>query len=224
MSGCLIQSGFADVETSVLLSPDAGLWGEVAATEVALAPTPLERQPSAYIQASWRDRKRGDVPAIAVKAIHTRDSIAVQLAWHQATPNRSISDYNVYADACAVLFPENGTGATLETMGSSDAAVVGWYWRAGTPDPFEIRAQGIGTVERSKEHAVQGAARWVSDSWQVVLARNLDLPGPRLRDVADIPVAFAVWHGGVGERAGLKSYSPEFHRLGLMQPSEAGAL
>jgi len=100
-------------------------------------------------------------------------------------------------------------------MGSADAPVVGWYWRAGTDEPFEITAKGIGTVDRAKEHGVRCSARWSDDRWCVTLARDIHLPHPVFGHEGEIPIAFAVWAGAAGERAGLKSHSPEFHRLRL---------
>lgn len=216
MTHSVIEASFADVERGALLAPDTDLWDDVEAISIPLVPTPLESQPSAYVQTSWEDKPRGDIPDVGVKVVYTRDAIGIQLTWNQQAPGRSINDYNVYADACAVLFPEDGKAAELETMGSDDSPVVGWYWRAGTSDAFEITAHGIGTVERADEHGVRCASRWQDDRWRVVLTRDLDLSRPVLRNAFEVPVAFAVWNGSVAERAGLKSHSPDFHQLRLM--------
>lgn len=216
MSASVIEAAYVDVEPGELLSPGASLWDDIEPISVALVPTPIESQPSAYVQVSWKDKGRGDIAAISVKALHSRDSVSIRLAWEQPSPCRSINDYNVYADACAVLFPVDGREAELSTMGSVEAPVAGWYWQAGTGEPYEITARGVGTVERSKEHQVRAANRWSADHWQVVLTRGLDLPSPHLKDTSSIPIAFAVWCGASGERAGLKSHSPEFHQLRLM--------
>ncbi|MBD3646854.1 MAG: hypothetical protein HUJ31_05235 [Pseudomonadales bacterium] len=215
MSGSIIQAGFVDVDTRDLLAPDATLWEDFDAVSIPLVPTPLDRQPSAYVQESWKDKPRGEISGVSVRAVHTKSAVAIQLVWDQGSPVRSINDYNVFADACAVLFPEDGKQAEIGTMGSEEQPVVGWYWRAGTSDPFEIVARGIGTVERSEEHDVHVSARWNDDRWHVVLARGLDQSRPQLRG-ADIPIGFAVWCGSVTERAGLKSHSPEFHQLRLV--------
>lgn len=217
MSGSIIQAGFMDVDTRDLLAPDATLWEDVQGISIPLVPTPLERQPSAYVQESWKEKPRGEIRGVNVRAVHTSSAVAIQLIWDQTAPVRSINDYNAYADGCAVLFPEDGRHADIETMGSPEAPVVGWYWRAGTADPFEITARGIGTVERAKEHDVHVSVRWSDDHWEVVFARGLDESRPRLRDAPDTPVGFAVWCGSVAERAGLKSHSPEFHQLRLSQ-------
>lgn len=201
--------------TDDLLMAGNAAWETVDAVGIELAPTPLESQPSAYVQTSWREKDRGDIGEVAVKALMTDDALAIQLTWPQSKPARSIDDYNVYADACAVLFPANGGDPDVETMGSPEAPVRGWYWRAGTPEAFEITAEGIGTVERADEHDVRAVGWWSDDNWHVVLARSLEAPSGPAMDVRELPVAFAVWAGSREERAGLKSHSPQFHQLRL---------
>lgn len=213
MNGPVIDAAFGEVDAMALLGLDAAPWENVAQTSVSLEPTSLDRQPSAYIQASWESRQRGDVAQVHVKAVRTTDHLALQLTWTQPEPARTISDYNGYADACAVLFPDNGEEAELTTMGSERLPVAGWYWRAGAAEAFEIMAHGVGTVERSAHHQVRCAARWSDDHWHVVLMRSLDLSHPNLSGVIEVPVAFAVWCGHRAERAGLKSISPAFGRL-----------
>lgn len=194
-----------------LLVPDGDAWTPYAGTDVDLAPTPLERQPSAYVQASWREREHGSLDHLHVRAACTDDVVALRLAWRQNEPRRAIDDTNVYADACAVLFPADGSQADLATMGSPEQPVVGWHWRAGTADPFAIRACGIGTVERSRGHGLRARSRWADGEWQVVLTcpRRGDAP----RFLPTIPVGFAVWAGSSDERAGLKAHTPSFLEL-----------
>jgi DMSO reductase family type II enzyme heme b subunit len=216
VNASIIEAPFGDVGVEELLMPGAEAWEGVDGTPVSLSPTPLSSQPSSYVQVSWEDKPRGDIASVFVKAMHTSDEVAIQLSWSEAAPSRSISDYHVFADACAVLFPENGEHAQLDTMGSADAPVVGWYWRSGSADAFEITARGIGTVERSGQHEVRSAARWVDDQWHVVLLRNLDVSRPHFRNTWEIPIAFAVWRGARSERAGLKSYSPAFQSLRML--------
>jgi len=196
-----------------ILAPDGSAWNEITGEVIALTPTPLERQPSAYVQTAWQDRRHGEVSQVVVQAVRNNDVLALRLQWDAAKPSRSINDINVYADACAVLFPENGQQADLETMGSPEYPVVVWHWRAGTDVPFTATATGIGTVERAAEHQLQARSRWSEGKWQVVLARSLDSDGPPLSGGMEIPVAFAVWCGAVSERGGLKSHSPDFISL-----------
>ena len=190
-----------------LLAPDTGEWNRTEEAVVSIDPTPLDRLPSAYVQVSWRDRPRGAIGEVRVRAASGTGGLAVRLDWEAVRPSRLISDVNVYPDACAVLFPADGCEAEFGTMGSPQHPVQGWHWRAGTDLPFVVTATGIGTVERAGEHLVEGRARWSEGRWQVVLAGPLGADGIPLRKGSAMPVAFAVWSGAARERAGLKSYS-----------------
>jgi DMSO reductase family type II enzyme heme b subunit len=192
-----------------LLAPDAEEWGRAEEAVVRVEPTPLDRQPSAYVQAAWRDRPRSGIGELRVRAAASASAFAVRLDWAAVRPSRLISDVNVYPDGCAVIFPADGGEAEFSTMGSPEHPVQAWHWRAGTEAPFVVTATGIGTVERAAEHQVEGRARWTDGRWQVVLARPLGGNGVPLRERSSMPVAFAVWLGAARERAGLKSYSPQ---------------
>ena len=191
-----------------ILAPDGLAWSETEGESIELIPTPLDRQPSAYVQTAWKDRRHGEVSRVIIQAVRNDDTLALRLQWEASQPMRSINDINAYADACAILFPANGKQADLETMGSPELPVVAWHWRAGTDLPFVVNARGVGTVERASEHAVQSRSRWSDGKWQVVFARSLDSDQPILAQGDEIPVAFAVWCGAVSERGGLKSHSP----------------
>jgi DMSO reductase family type II enzyme heme b subunit len=198
----------AEADLEKLLAPDGAEWSRAAEAAVPIEPTPLERLPSAYVQVSWRDRPRGGIGEVRVRAAAAgTGGVAVRLEWGVLRPSRRISDVNVYPDACAMLFAADGREADFGTMGSPQHPVQGWHWRAGTDLPFAVRATGIGTVERAQEHPVQGRARWAEGRWQVVLAGPLGAEGLPLRKGSALPVAFAVWSGAARERAGLKSYS-----------------
>ncbi len=201
---CRVEAGLEK-----LLAADAAEWSGAAEAVVPVEPTPLERLPSAYVQVAWRDRPRGGIGEVRVRAAAGADGLAVRLDWAVLRPSRLISDVNVYPDACAVLFPADGREAEFGSMGSPEHPVQGWHWRAGTDLPFAVTATGIGTVERAKEHPVQGRARWSEGRWQVVLAGPLGAGGMPLKKGSALPVAFAVWLGAARERAGLKSYSPQ---------------
>lgn len=213
MSLAVIEASFVEAGADQLLALDVGPWADAPASAVTLTPTPLEKQPSAYVQESWRDKAHGAIASVDVKALYTKDHLAIQLGWGQSEPSRTISDHNAFADACAVLFPDNGKDADIATMGSEALPVAGWYWRAGAAAPYEITAHGLGTVERSKQHDIRSAARWSDDAWRVVMVRGLDAAHPHLRDLSEVPVAFALWCGARAERAGLKAYSPAFCQL-----------
>ena len=93
-----------------LLVPGSKAWKDVAETAVALSPTPLDAQPSAYVRASWADRPHGATGTVNVSAVVADDALFIRLRWETAEPRQSITDNNVYADACAVLFPARWEG------------------------------------------------------------------------------------------------------------------
>ncbi len=204
-----VRSGLAS-----LIDPGASDWDKADEAVIPLEATPLDSQPSVYVRAAWANRPRGRVTEVRVRSLASPSTVAFRLEWSSPRPVRSITDVDVFADACAVLFPANGTSAELATMGDARQPVEGWHWRAGTETPFQITAQGLGTVDRAKEHEVIARANYAESSWQVVLARPRSASGVDLT-AADIPVAFAIWSGAVRERAGLKSYSPVWHRVQL---------
>ena len=84
-----------------LLAPDAAEWSRAEEAVVAVEPTPLDRLPSAYVQVSWRDRPRGGIGEVRVRAAASgAGAVAVRLEWGVLRPSRRISDVNVYPDAC----------------------------------------------------------------------------------------------------------------------------
>lgn len=196
-----------------LVDVDAKEWSRAEAVTVALEPTPTERQPSAYVRASWKDRPRGGVSQVQVRTLTNAKALALHLEWAAPRPRRRISDYDVYPDACAVLLPADGKTLEHDTMGSPEHPVEAWFWRAGTDDPFVSTATGVGTSHRVASHAVVARADWSEGRWRVVLARPLAADGAPLAPGAHVPVGFAVWSGVVSERAGLKSYSTQPYEL-----------
>ncbi len=194
----------ADLED--ILAPNGGAWNDIDSKTVELAPTPLDRQPSAYVQVAWKDRGHGKISELTVQAITHKDTLALRIQWAADQPKRSINDINAYADACAVSFSAGGDEAELQTMGSPGKPVVAWHWRAGTEAPFSVTASGIGTAERSADHQLQAHSRWSDEHWQVVFAGPLD--SLSFSGADGIPIAFAIWCGANSERAGLKAHSP----------------
>ena len=197
----------------LLLDPLSPEWQKTDEMGIELSPAPLDRQPSAYIQKSWSERRFGLVNQIFVRAIHNRNNLAVHLRWRCDHASRRISDINVYADACAIMFPLDSVLTDMiqpQTMGSPEFPVGLWYWRAGVDQTYSARAMGIGTVERDHEN-LKARGICADDHWQVVISG--DIQG--LGRVKSLPVAFAVWAGANAERGGIKSHSPEFCNLRL---------
>lgn len=204
--------------TRTLLNPGAAQWGKVPVEEVAMGGTPVHLQPSRYVRTVWAARPVGAVRFIQVQAAHNGQDILFRLEWRDDSQNLDYGNGSVFPDAAGILFPLNGD-APLHTMGSPEAPVNAWYWKASMgQDQVQaqnIIAQGLGTVEETEESPVQARARWQDRTWQVVFARPLSAGGEgvRLTPGKVIKVAFAVWEGSSQERAGLKSFSKEWRQL-----------
>jgi len=133
---------------AVLLDPASREWNAVRASELTLRPTPITAQPSLYVQAKWNDEPYGILARLAVRAAHDGARLYLRLFWMDETNNEGIRDTDQFADAAAVLFPVN-SDAPLQSMGSPEAPVNAWYWRADLEDPLSITAQGTGTTRRT---------------------------------------------------------------------------
>jgi DMSO reductase family type II enzyme heme b subunit len=202
--------------TRTLLNPAAQQWGKAPAEEISMAGTPLRNQPSRYVRAAWAGKPVGAVRFLKVQAAHNGKDIAFRLEWADETENRDHGDGSVFPDAAGILFPVN-RDAPLENMGSAEAPVNAWYWRANLPEGEgqNLIARGAGTVRETPKSFAQTRARWADGRWQVVLARPLapDGDGVQLAPKTSTKVAFAVWEGSRQERAGLKSFSKSWREL-----------
>ena len=194
------------------LGPWSAGWPEPVT--ITLGPAALEAQPSAYIQAVWKDRKYGTAASVGVSAAVAGNEVLVRLEWQAVSPRFGITDNNVFPDGCGVLLPANGEDAELSTMGSPDAPVVSWYWRAGTDVPFVGDAQGLGTVSRRKSHVLKAAAEWANGRWAVVFRSPAGEHGLPANGAA-LRAAFGVWTGANEERAGLAAYSQDWSEIAM---------
>ncbi|TEU00940.1 MAG: hypothetical protein E3J29_01385 [Dehalococcoidia bacterium] len=204
--------------TRTLLNPAAQQWAKVPAEEISLAGTPLHQQPSRYVRAAWAGKPVGAVRFLKVQAAHNGKDIAFRLEWADETENRDHGDGSVFPDAAGILFPLN-EDAPLESMGSPEAPVNAWYWRANLPEGEgqNLIAKGAGTAEETPKSFTQARARWTDGRWQVVLARPLTIDGDgiQISPKQSTKVAFAVWEGSSQERAGLKSFSKSWRELDI---------
>jgi len=198
-----------------LLDPAAPQWAKVPAEEISLGGTPLHHQPSRYVRTAWAGKEVGAVRFLKVQAAHNGQQIAFRLEWGDETENADHGDGSVFPDAAGILFPVNGD-APLETMGSPEAPVSAWYWRADLSDgkAQDLVARGPGTAEERADSAVQARARWTDGRWQVVFQGPLKTAdGVQLSPKQATKVAFAVWEGSSQERGGLKSFSKTWREL-----------
>ncbi|MGB4864169.1 MAG: ethylbenzene dehydrogenase-related protein [Tepidiformaceae bacterium] len=198
------------------LDPTVDPWHAAQEIEAPLEPTPLEAQPSAYVRTAWADRKHGATPSVRAAAAVADGVLHVRLRWAALNPRPAITDNNVFADACALLFPLDGMTAELSTMGDEAHPVQAWHWRAGTAVPFVVEATGLATTTRlPNPQAVSVEAVWNGGEWSVVLSRALDAPGVPLRPGTSVPLGIAIWQGALEERAGLASHTPRWLALEL---------
>jgi DMSO reductase family type II enzyme heme b subunit len=201
--------------TRTLLNPGAQQWSKVTAEEISLGGTPLHLQPSKYVRASWAGKSLGAVRLLKVRAAHNSKDIAFRLEWADETQDTDHGDGSAFPDGAGILFPLNGN-APLERMGSPEAPVNAWYWRANADEEAQnLIAKGPGTVEQAAKSALLARARWADGRWEVVLARPLAGKdgGVKLSPGESTNVAFAVWEGASQERAGIKAFSKQWREL-----------
>jgi len=204
-----------------LLDPGAAEWSGIPAEALKMAATPLANQPSEYIKASRDEKQIGKVRSLMVQAAHNGSDIFFRLTWADDSQNVTITDTNMFPDGCGVLMPLNGGDPPIDEMGSKDAPVNAWFWRADFNDKARNTiARGLGTTQFSKECPIQVKSMWGQGAWAIVFARPLAVPD--LKDEAAqlaagqaVKIGFAVWEGSNGERAGVKSFSKEWRDLAL---------
>lgn len=204
--------------TRTLMNPGAAQWSKVPAEELRMGGAPLHDQPSRYVRTVWSGKAVGAVRLLKVQAAHNSKDVVFRLEWADENKNTDYGDGSVFPDAAGILFPLNGD-APLQSMGSAQAPVNAWFWRANFPEgeAQNLVAKGLGTVTKTQKSRVQAQARYHDGRWQVVFARDLDgdadsvpLTGKKTKKVA-----FAVWEGAAQERAGLKSFSKEWRELAI---------
>ncbi len=208
------------IDAAALGDPDHAVWSGAASEEIQLAPTPLELQPSLYLSKGPRDRAYGRVRRLRVRALHNQKEIAFLLEWEDPRADLVPADDDVFPDGAALLFPLRGD-APLITMGSPDAPVAAWHWRADRPGHGRSNvAQGLGTTRVVDEQVIATNAAWSTGRWRLVLTRPLRVTAAEAESIQirvgePLKVAFAVWEGSNGERGGLKSFSPSWHEVTL---------
>ncbi len=212
-----MQAKRLDMATDELLDPLSTRWSQVPQEVIALEGTPVQLQPSRYIRAKWSDRPTGSVYALGVRVARNDRHLFFHLEWRDPTPNREYGD-RAFPDAAGILFPLNDS-APLQTMGSPEAPVNAWYWRADTDAARNLVASGLGTVEDAGEGRLSARSSWQEGVWRVVMSRPIlgprRSPAVRFRAGRPVRVAFAIWEGSNGERGGIKSFSNAWRDLTL---------
>jgi DMSO reductase family type II enzyme heme b subunit len=215
----------ASTSLEELLQPDGPLWRGARAERIALAGTPVGLQPTAAIRVAWTNRRIGAVGEVEVAALCDGQRLAFRLEWPDPSENRELVETTAFPDGAAVLLPVV-QGAPVLTMGGPGQAVNAWYWRADENGAGrQVVAEGIGTSRTVDVDLVKGHGVWKEGRWRVVIARSLRVdvgePVAQLAAGETTGFAVAVWDGGNGERAGIKSFSGDWRELALAAPPRA---
>jgi complex iron-sulfur molybdoenzyme family reductase subunit gamma len=195
-----------DATAEQLSDPSNEVWQNAAESMVDLDAAPVASQPSAYIRTVYTT-PRNSKAQLAVRAARAGEELFIRLAWKNAQPSTHYGEQS-FPDGAAILFPLKGS-APLEQMGSADQPVSIWHWRPDLDYQVEqLTATGLGTVTRTDPLTVRAASTQDEDGWQVVLWGRT---GGATKGT--LQVAFALWNGNAGERAGIKSYSRAWQEL-----------
>lgn len=170
---------------------------------VSLIPAPTVIQPGGYVPAAYADRgtPRTAQAEVAVEAVGKGWKIT--LSWACPKPVDDIAnETDKFIDACAILAP-TAADAPWMTMGAPGQAVEGYLWRPDRQEPWQIHAEGLGSVRRGAAAGAKAQGAWSQGRWEIVFELPEWAALERHRQVA-----LAVWRGSDQERAGLKSVSP----------------
>lgn len=209
------------VSEAALLDPEASVWRTPAASRIKLIGTPLGLQPTQAIRVAWAGKSIGMVGEVTVTALHSSTVLAFRLEWASSTKSDTLEDTTDFPDGAAVLLPvASDADASLMTMGTKDAPVNAWYWRADAPEEGRnVIAKGLGTTQTLDTALVRAHGIWNKGRWRVVIVRALRVQGEadvvQLAAGQEARFGIGVWHGASMERAGIKAFSPEWQALEL---------
>lgn len=169
---------------------------------IKLVVAPTGFQPGGYIAKAYADRNTA-LTGKADVGVDTSNGFVISLRWQCAQPMIDASDNpRQFIDACALLVPEK-TDAPWITMGAPGLPVAGVLWRADKTQPMAIRAEGLGSVQRSEApNNWKAESNYADDYWRVTFTLPQWAPLAEHRQFA-----IAIWQGAQSERAGLKSIS-----------------
>lgn len=206
--------------TEELLNPQAAVWAQAEELAIDMLPTPIDLQPTDYIQKTYADRPYGLVTPIKVRCLHNGDAMFIRIEWEEPNPSTELNDVNAFADGCGVLFPVAGD-AIITEMGSVSQPVNAWHWRADYNDkPNSVTSTGRGTSVRYTTNPLVARSIWKDGKWQVVMGRPFVVAEPHRRMIelkpgVTVKAGFAVWRGANQERGGIKAYSPAWSDLNI---------
>lgn len=179
-------------------------WREVGVLKAEAVPTPHAGQSSRYLQETYEDGSWGAIRAVALSGWQTRKKLTVLAEWAADAPTNGFNAPDAFLDRVAILFPAS-EDTPLGNMGSEDDPAIIWTWR--TDGKLEkLVAKGPGSVASVSNAGMRADGAHKNGKWRVQIT-GIRPEGPRQFSVA-------LWKGAAGERAGLKSYVPEWIDLG----------
>lgn len=173
--------------------------------KVPLMAAPVGMHPGGYVPKAYAEAVNPVTSAAELFVEHGR-GWRVRLRWKAPKPIAALEgDPGRFVDACAVLTGETADAPWM-TMGEPGKAVAGALWRADRDKPYRIRAEGLGTVERSEPGVEWNVVPvWANGAWDVTFDF---MAWPALDQSGKLAVA--IWQGERKQRAGLKSVSMDW--------------
>jgi len=192
----------AERSDTALTDPTAEGWSSVPAADIALSSAP----------SGVPNADDTSIERVHVQAVRSDGQFYVRLQWDDPTRNVSAESMGQFTDAVAVQFPVDTSSRPPIAMGGQDNRVNVWYWNGGTGTQ-ELLAGGAGTTTPFSSPTVDANGTYDNGTWTVVYTRDIETEAANRTDLDStdtLDVAFAVWNGGNGERAGRKAVS-EWH-------------
>lgn len=199
--------------------PDDIIWERLPEYRVHLAPAPAVH-PSVELRIDEDDQGQD----VYVTLAKTSERFYVRLRWRDETRDAA-TRRDRFRDGAAVQFAI-GDEATSYIMGTGPEEPVNiWYWRSDRNIVESLAAGGPGSTTALEDQPVSGDARYmlgenpVANQWVVVMSRPIDTTGAHQvsLDRAKVPMAFALWQGGTGQRDGLKNVSEDWILVNLAE-------
>ena len=154
--------------------PASAPWQALRDETVALIQAPAAMQPTRYITTKWQNQPYGQTKGVAVKALHNAREIAFRLEWLDPTKNEQRAENTDFPDAVAMLFPLAENASLF--MGTPEAPVNLWYWRADHPSRARSDiATGIGTSRVVDGESLSARSVHQDGRWSVVIRRALEV-------------------------------------------------
>lgn len=179
-------------------------WRDVGALRAEAVPTPHSGQSSRYLQQTYEDKSWGAIDAVSLSGWQTRKKLTILAEWKTDAPTRDFNGPDSFLDRIAILFP--GTEDTpLGNMGSKDDPATIWTWRTDAKLE-QLIVKGPGSITSISNAGLRASGAHANGKWRVQIT-GMRPEGPRQFSVA-------LWKGAAKERAGFKSFVPDWIDLG----------